>query len=289
MTTLLNQGELSFRSGFKRQTQWGVSEASVFTLESAGAPLVIAVLIAGAPTSAMVLGLVMVALAVLLLLLHLGNPQRAWRAIRNIRHSWISRGTIVLGGFLGLGALYVALDFMGVLPAVAERLARYGLILAGVFIPLYPGLVLSASPAIPFWNSGLLPVLSLIQGAASAAMICLALAAGETAVAGLSLAEITLGLIAAHAVASALYLAAMRQRGGAAAESVRVLIKNEPFLFLLCGCTLGIALPLAVTTWLALGGSLMMPALAAIALVRFGGDLALRHAFLKVGLFDPVI
>jgi formate-dependent nitrite reductase membrane component NrfD len=288
MTIWLKQGELNFRSGYKRQTRWGLSEASVFALESAGAPLVVAALAAGAPLSAMVLGLIMVALAVTLLFLHLGNPQRAWMAIRNIRHSWISRGTIVLGGFLGLGGLYVVLRFADALPADAEWPARYALLIAGVFIPLYPGLVLSASPSIPFWNSGLLPVLSFIQGAASAAIVWLALAREPDAL-GAPLAMIALWLVAAHAVVTALYLVAMRQRSGAAAQSVRLLITGEPFAFLLCGCGLAIALPLAVTAALALGGGMAAPALAATALARLAGDLALRHAFLKVGLFDPVI
>ncbi len=289
MAMLLKQGELNFRSGYKRQTRWGLDEASVFMLESAGAPLVIATLVAGAPVSAMVLGLIMVALAITLLFFHLGNPQRAWMAVRNIRHSWLSRGTIVLGGFLGLGVLYLALRYWGALAAGVESPLRLVLVAAGVFIPLYPGLVLSASPSIPFWNSGLLPVLSLAQGLASAAMILLVLESADRGGAGAILASITLWLVVAHAVVTALYVAAMRRRSGAAAESVRVLLADQPLLFLFCGCGLGIAVPLAFALWLALAGALAAPALVAIALVRITGDLSLRCAFLAAGLFDPIV
>lgn len=288
MTMVLKQGVLNFRSGYKRQTRWGRSEASVFALESAGAPLVVATLATGAPLAAMVLGLVMVAAAITLLFLHLGNPQRAWMAIRNVRHSWISRGTLVLGGFVGLGAFYVLLRFAGAPSTGIEAPIRYMLYAAGVFIPLYPGLVLSASPAIPFWNSGLLPVLSLIQGVASAATIWLASASGDMA-AGVPLPLVVLWLVLTHAAVTALYLAAMQQRSGAAARSVRDLIAAQPLAFWACGCGLGLAVPLAVTLWLALSGPLPLAVVAAAALARFAGDLALRHAILKAGMFDPVI
>ena len=71
--------------------------------------------------------------------------------------------------------------------------------------------------------------------------------------------------------------------------AVRFLVTGQRWLFLLCGCGLGIALPLAFVLWLAHGGSVTMPGLTAMALARLAGDLSLRHAFLKAGLFDPII
>jgi len=284
MTALLKQGSLSFRSGYKQQTRWGISEAGVFTLECAGAPLVLASLVGTAPESTMLLGLAMVGLAIVLLFLHLGHPRRAWMAVRNVRHSWISRGTLALGGFLGLGVLYAALRAGSTLPAGAELPIRWALVVTGLFIPLYPGLVLSSSPAIPFWNSGLLPVLSFVQGFATAACLLPALAAPAAPIA-----DLATGLVIAHAIVIALHLGAMSRRGGAAARSVRLLLVEEPALFLAAGCGLALALPLASAAWLMLGGQAPESALVAVALCRLAGDLALRQAFLKAGLFDPVV
>lgn len=289
MTVLLKQGTLSFRSGYKRQTRWGLSEATVFALECAGAPLVLATLLGAAPASSMLLGLAMVALAIVFLLLHLGHPWRAWMAVRNVRHSWISRGTLALGGFLSLAVLYFTLRAYNALPAEAEAPARWVLVIAGLFIPLYPGLVLSSSPSIPFWNSGLLPVLSFVQGFATAAFMLLALATPDATIAGLTITDLSAGLVIAHVIVTALYLGAMNRRGGAAARSVRLLLIEEPVPFFATGCVLAMALPLAFVLWLMLDGQAPTSALVVLALCRFAGDLALRQAFLKVGLFDPVI
>jgi hypothetical protein len=36
---------------------------------------------------------------------HLGRPARAWRALRNVRHSWLSREIALVSAFLALSAL----------------------------------------------------------------------------------------------------------------------------------------------------------------------------------------
>ncbi len=165
MTSYLRQGTLRFVPGYKLQTLWGRSEATVFALECAGAPLVALAIHSGAGLAALATGLAMVSVAIVLLLLHLGHPLRAWRAILNVRHSWISRGTVALGSVVVLGTFYLALSASA--GATGSLASTLGILLAclGLFVGAYPGLVLSSSPAIAFWNSGLLPVLSLLQGA----------------------------------------------------------------------------------------------------------------------------
>lgn len=46
-------------------------------------------------------------LAMVLTTLHLGQPLRAWRAILNVRTSWLSREILLANAFLGLGALHL--------------------------------------------------------------------------------------------------------------------------------------------------------------------------------------
>lgn len=288
MSRYLRQGTLKFVPGYKLQTRWGRSEATVFALECAGAPLIAMAIYGGAGPVAVVTGLVMVFTAVILLLMHLGHPLRAWRAILNVRYSWISRGTVALGSVMVLGTAYLALSTMGsTTSAVADGIAIL-LALLGLFVGAYPGLVLSSSPAIAFWNSGLLPVLSLLQGASTAVLMMLAFLAQGVEASGTPGPWVAVSLLVALALALALYVSSMLQRGRAAAESARFLMKGHVLQFWLVVCVVGIGVPLALALWAALGGhAAALCAVAAIA--RLGGDFALRHAFLKVGMYSPVI
>ncbi|MBI4686301.1 MAG: dimethyl sulfoxide reductase anchor subunit [Nitrospirae bacterium] len=50
--------------------------------------------------------------------LHLGNPQRSWRAVFRWQSSWLSREALFMGAFMGVAAMYFAsffLDIHGVL------------------------------------------------------------------------------------------------------------------------------------------------------------------------------
>lgn len=290
MSDYLVQGRLRFAPGYKLQRRWGVTEAAVFTLECIGAPLVAMSLLVQAGLASFVAGLLMVVLAIVLLLVHLGHPRRAWRAMLNVRHSWISRGTLALGAFVALGLLCLVVRLWSApeqVPAVNVTV-RWAFVSGAVFIGLYPGLVLSASPAIPFWNTGLLPVLSLMQGVASATVVLVAIDGRNATLGGQELAAVALWLLAAVALVLSVYVAGMLRRGAAGAESARHLMRDHSWLFFGAAWGLGIVLPFALMAGFASteGGFL---ALAVAALARVAGDFALRHAFLKVGMFDPVI
>lgn len=289
MERYLKQGRLDFSVGFKLQTRWGPMEAATWTLECAGAMLFAASALAGDLSSGMAAGVVLVAIAIALLLMHLGQPLNAWRAIANLRHSWISRGTLALGGFVVLGGLYVVLRSAGVAPEAAPAAAlRWLLIADAAFILAYPGLVLSASPAIPFWNNGLMPLLSLANGAASGLALFLLFAPSGAHPAG---AAAGAGFLAWTLVALAalvwLQVIVTRSRGAAAAESAACLTRRHAFHFWFGACLAGIAVPLALALWLAEGGNpSLIPLLVA---ARLAGDYALRAALLRAGLFEKLV
>jgi sulfite dehydrogenase (quinone) subunit SoeC len=292
MAAYLRQGTLKFIPGYKLQTRWGLSEATVFALECAGAPLIALAAYAGASLAALWAGLIMVALAIVLLLRHLGRPERAWRAISNLRHSWISRGSVALGAVVGLGLLYVLMvgTQASALAGAAGTLLTGVLICLGVFVGAYPGLVLSSSPAIAFWNSALLPVLSLLQGASTSVLMLLALGGAPQGTSTSSTVWSALWLLVGMALVLALYLASMLRRGAAAAESARYLMLGHAAQFIGLACIVGIGLPLILMLWTVAGSSGHFAALCGVAAVaRLGGDVALRHSFLKVGMYDPVI
>ena len=73
----LRQGKADFSVGYKLQTRWGPMEAVIFTLECAGAALFAGAVLSGEQTAGMVCGVALVALAIVLLLAHLGHPARA--------------------------------------------------------------------------------------------------------------------------------------------------------------------------------------------------------------------
>ncbi|MBI3992273.1 MAG: polysulfide reductase NrfD [Candidatus Lambdaproteobacteria bacterium] len=291
MPIVLRQGTLHFVSGYKLQTLWGFREAAIFTLEGVGATTLAGCLLLGWATG-VALGVALIAVAVLLLLSHLGHPAKALLALRNVGRSWISNGTAVIGATTLLGALYVALHGLAGLPAGGgwSQAFAWLLVPAALFILVYPGLVLSASPAIPFWSSGLLPVLSLALGLSSGLCTLLALLP-PLGVAGApveGLGRWALLSLGALAVCLAVYVAVMLQSVAAAYESAWRLLRREALLFWGGGCGLGLALP-ALLLALTLGGQgPAAPLLALGAAAKLSGDVALRYAIIKVGLFDPV-
>lgn len=88
------------------------------------------------------------ALAMGVSLLHLGRPIQAWRALRNLRTSWLSR-EVALFGLFSAGAIgYAAMWFAGA-PTLLVGLATVGVGTAGVYASGRLYLV----PARPVWNS----------------------------------------------------------------------------------------------------------------------------------------
>jgi formate-dependent nitrite reductase membrane component NrfD len=292
--SLSKQGRLDFTVSPKLQTIWGFREATVFALEGWGASLFVASMLLNV-VSGMIAGVLLLILAVVLLLSHLGHPFRAWMAIRNVRRSWVSRGTVTIGGFIGLGALYVGAPLvlgwhMGEGLANAVQLV---MILAGVFILLYPGLAMAASPAIPFWSTGLLPMLSLANGLASGGIVVLVYLSFEpqlgSQLGSLNAAWLQQVFLIGVALITLVYLVTMRTAGTAAHLSVSYLVKQEPLLFWALTVGAGIVLPI-IAVGLTVNAPVAPLGLLWVGLVtRLVGDVCGRYAWLKAGIFDAVL
>jgi formate-dependent nitrite reductase membrane component NrfD len=99
----------------------------------------------------------------ILLTAALGTPSRAVLAAKKQGSSWISRGTLILSGFMLLAFLHLVLDrFADVGASVIEVIAVAGIVFA-VGTMAYTGILLGASKGIPFWRTGMVPVLFLIS------------------------------------------------------------------------------------------------------------------------------
>lgn len=270
------------------QEEWSWLLAIDLFLGGLGGGLFILVQLFGLGPVPSLIALGLVLLGAVVLLIELGHPLRAWRALLRPTSSWISRGVIFVTLFLVFGALYTApqFNFFSWLPWSADTVAgqTIGAIagIAAFFVTLYPGFVLSASPSIPFWNSPLLPVLFLSQslmGASSIIVLILPLVSANQSVQQLD--NLTAILIAANFILIAMYLLVMNGSGLAAKEAVRRLsggVLGWTFTagVMLIGTVLPLLLVLCVPSARVLAGSLVLL-----------GALLFRFCVLKAGVYVP--
>ena len=106
-------------------------------------------------------------------LAHLGRPGLAWKALRNLRRSWLSREVALFGLYGGLAALAVGLPVIAPLAAVVGA--------AGV----YASARLYIVPGRPAWNS---PLTFALFGATGLAVGPLLTGCPELAAAGVAIA-----------------------------------------------------------------------------------------------------
>jgi formate-dependent nitrite reductase membrane component NrfD len=281
-----------FSLAWRSQSVWSWQVALDLFSGSLGACLFLAAVFYGAGAWAWA-GLGLVAFAGLVLLSHLGQPHRFWRAFARLRTSWMSRGALYMTAFIVLGALALApgVGGLGSEPwASAAPAGRVLAVLAGIaaaLVVLYPGLVLSSSPSIPLWQSPLLPVLFAGFALAGAVLVLLGAGALPAGAAPAVAAHVGLPLLAADAVLLGLYLEVAGRSGAAARESVRRLTRTSlagTFLGGVLGAGLLVPLAcLAIDLW----GTPSSAWVVAAAVTALGGGYLFRHCWLRAGIYGP--
>ncbi len=277
-----------FTMELNSQEEWSWLVAIDLFLGGTGGGLFLLSMLFDLPPSAVVFSLMLVILGAVVLLSELGHPLRAWRAILRPKTSWISRGVIFVTLFIVAGFLSIApsLSAFFWLPWSPVDLGgkTLGLIagLAAFLVILYPGFVLSASPAIPFWNSPLLPVLFFAQSLLAASGITLLLSPlGLYDQAFQALSSLTVLLIITNLSLVAIHLLTLRYSGLPGKESLRLL--NHGVLGWIFGggvVLLGMIVPLAIglwiPSWVAVAGAFILV-----------GTLLYRYCILKAGVYVP--
>lgn len=277
-----------FNMGLNSQEEWAWLVAIDLFLGGSGGGLFLLYMFFDLSPSAALFSLALVILGAVVLLSELGHPLRAWRAIARPSTSWISRGVIFVTLFVVIGFLSIAPSFSalsGLLWNPASLGGRILAVIAGIsafMVILYPGFVLAASPAIPFWNSPLLPVLFLSQallGASGIALLFSPLGLYDAALPALSsLAEL---LIVINLVLVAIHLLTLRGSGLPGREAVKLL--NHGILGLTFGggvLLLGMALPLMIGLW--------FPSwVVVVGVFILIGTLLYRYCILKAGVYVP--
>jgi len=209
------------------------------------------------------LGLAAAVIALGASLLHLGRPLLAHRALRGLRHSWLSREIALFGGFAGLAAAYAVLGA----PVVGAAVTAVGLAAVGTSVMVY------AATRRELWRVDLVAIrffgTTLLLGAAIA---------GHAA--------LVIGLAAAKLGFEALHLVRVRdRRNGPFRRSAALLLGPLGRLTALrfaAGAIGGFALPLvhlAVAGGPDVGAGFRFALAAATLVVLTTGEALERHLF----------
>ena len=171
----------------------------------------LAVLIgAAAPSSAFAvlalpLALALITVGLLSSTLHLGRPERAWRAVTQWQTSWLSReGVLALATYVPAG-LWLALQWLAptawwLVPAILALLAAIGAV-ATVWTT---GMIYQSLPTIRAWSEAIVAPIYVLLSLATGAVLMALLQAGF-GLAGRRMATIAALLLLAAAAAKWLY------------------------------------------------------------------------------------
>ncbi|MFQ5899734.1 MAG: NrfD/PsrC family molybdoenzyme membrane anchor subunit [Candidatus Methylomirabilia bacterium] len=252
-----------------------------------------------AAAAGLLLGPALVMPATLLLIWDLGRPAGFLRAGRRPASSWISRGVMILSGFIIVGGLHGTLSvwpwgWLGPSDRLTLVLSPLGALLA-LSTMLYAGLLLGAVRPIPFWSTPVLPLLFLVSSLSTGIMavdLTLTLrqavtgATESSALGGLRQADLL--LLTLEAVAIACYIGLSHATAGSRA-SIALLTRGTLAPRFWAGVVAGgVALPFLIqlleVTW-------AVPAAMALSLVSslagLLGGLLLRHVVVAGGVKEP--
>ena len=108
--------------------------------------------------------------------LHLGRPERAWRAVLMWRTSWLSREVIVLPAFIALVFGWLVLEWAGLLPALLPFVGFAAIVLAAA-LWLCTAMIYACLTFIQEWAHPLTAINYTVLGIASGLVLIAALAA----------------------------------------------------------------------------------------------------------------
>jgi formate-dependent nitrite reductase membrane component NrfD len=235
-------------------------------------------------------GLVLVLIGAAALFAHLGHPLRAWRVITEAGRAWMSRGALFTAGLVIFGTLALLFRGEGLELLILQALA----LICTFVVVLYTGILFSSINAVPFWNTSLLPILFLLHSLTSAGLLMTALLslAGGGVVAHQRECGAVLALLASTLVLTQVF-ARSSSRSEAAQESVRLLTTGrlKPIFqrgALLAG--LGLPLLLVMLAYVFRSSGVVSGLFLVIAVpLRLAGDVSVRYALLRAGVYNPVI
>ena len=235
-------------------------------------------------------------------LAYLGKPLRFYRSFPPFsgawRTSWMARGIVFTMIFLAFGAIQLFLQGLiayGVSTGSGIWALNYVfMILAGVFCvatAIYCGFAMSYCKSVPFWNTGLLPIVFLFMGVADglALIMGVGLVTGQDVIPTAETA--TRIMLILNSLLIVAYLINANYQSGTAELSVRELIRGHvAWVFWLGIVVLGIIVPFGISVASYFTGQEAATGLLIFAIICHTiGAFSLKYGVLKVGIYRPLL
>jgi formate-dependent nitrite reductase membrane component NrfD len=232
-------------------------------------------------------------------LAYFGKPLRFYRTIPPFSNawktSWFARGilfTILFSGFafiqLVIGHSYIS----GLIGPAAVPVYTVFAVLAGVFAlmtGIYGGFIMNYCKSVPFWNTGILPIVFILAGVADG--FGLIMGVGLAGAANVAEAETWSRIILLiNAFIIIVYLISANYTSSIAKLSVRELVAGRAAgAFWLGIIVLGILVPLFISISSIYAGESTAFMLIAAIICHTLGAFALKYCLLKVGIHRPIL
>jgi protein NrfD len=250
-----------------------------------------------------IFGWIMIAIFKLPLhLAYLGKPWRFWRSFPPFSNawktSWFARGIVFTMIFLAFGVVQLVLQGLigyDVVTGSGIMAANYVfMVLAGVFCVMtsvYCGFAMSYCKSVPFWNTGLLPIVFLLMGIADglALIMGVGLVTRQDVIPAAESATRIMLIINSLLILS--YLINANYQSTTAELSVKELIRGPvAWVFWLGIVTLGIIVPFVISIVSYFTGSEATTGLLVFAIICHTiGAFSLKYGVLKVGIYRPIL
>lgn len=238
-------------------------------------------------------------------LLYLGKPLRFWRTIPPFsgawKTSWIARGVVFtiffsLFAFIQLITSYLLIytDILtGTLMGAVSGLDILLRILAGIFVVLtgiYCGFMMSFCKSVPFWNSGILPIVILNAGIADGLALIMGIGIFTGGLDFHAIEYASRFVLGINALLIGTYLLNSSYQSSTAHVSVTEVLRGSVAIIFWVGIVLcGIIVPLSVSFLSILTGNGSIPLLVGAIICHTAGAFALKYCILKVGIHKPII
>ena len=234
-----------------------------------------------------VISLPAVLIGSLFLMAHLGTPGHSYLAPSRMKSSWISRGVLFLSLFMLFSFIHIIDVFTGVLGGAVKVISVIAL-MSAVGTMVYTGALLSASKGVPFWRSGIMPILFMFSALVTglSAVLVIAYAGFSSSIpdaVSLKLALTAIGLLVGEAIIVFFFLHSALRLPESRDPAI-IMMQKASFIYgdLIFGLLVPFVLMLIVTS-LKGGGSTPAYMIVAGILALLGGML-LRFAIISVGM-----
>ncbi|MBI2864931.1 MAG: polysulfide reductase NrfD [Chloroflexi bacterium] len=226
---------------------------------------------------------------------YLGRPERFFRAFANPKTSWLSRGLYGVTVFDITSILYVLpYVFQGSLwPSHSPLGSTLGVVsvAAAVFVMIYTGYMMAYSPAIPFWNTPLLPIAFLFysfEAGVSAAVPTFQLYSQPAAVVE-QLELVKMVMLAVVILTVATYVYGATRASIPSKEAARALLTGRYAPHFYIGIVaLGLVIPIVLSGLSYLAGQLPSAVLIVSALLGISGGVIFRWVLLWAAVYHSV-